>query len=44
MYVLYSDKPLNWPEGAVEDLSTMCVPSTTRWKASRATTELMNDY
>jgi hypothetical protein len=24
-------KPLNWPEGAVEDSSTMCVPSTTRY-------------
>jgi hypothetical protein len=26
-----ADKPLNWPEGAVEDSSTMCVPSTTRF-------------
>ncbi len=30
-----ADKPLNWPEGALGGLSTMCVPSTTRWKASR---------
>jgi hypothetical protein len=26
-----ADKPLNWPEGAVEDSSTTCVPYKTRY-------------